>query len=65
MITVNGKEYPFVENVNFKDFLESEGYKTERVALELNGEILPKSEFASTLIRDRDKVEIVCFVGGG
>ena len=65
MIKVNGKEIPFEENLTFKEYLEREGYTLQRVALELNGDILPKSEFASTVIRDGDSVEIVCFVGGG
>lgn len=65
MIKVNGKDRAFTENLTFKDFLENEGYNLQRVALELNGDILPKSEFANTVIRDGDHVEIVCFVGGG
>lgn len=65
MIKVNGKEMAFEENLTFKDFLKREGYNLQRVALELNGEILPKSEFINTQIKDGDKVEIVCFVGGG
>ena len=65
MIKVNGKDMEFEENLTFKDFLEREGYNLQRVALELNEDILPKAEFASTVIRDGDKVEIVCFVGGG
>lgn len=65
MIKVNGKEMKFEENLTFKALLEREGYNVQRVALELNGDILPKAEFASTVIRDGDKVEIVCFVGGG
>ena len=65
MIKVNGKEMAFEENLTFNDFLVREGYNIKRVALELNGEILPKSEFINTQIKDGDQVEIVCFVGGG
>ena len=33
--------------------------------VELNGEILPKAQYDSTIIADSDKIEIVSFVGGG
>ena len=65
MIKVNGKELAFPENKTYAEFLEDSGYNVKRVALELNGDILPKAEFATTQIRDNDQVEIVCFVGGG
>ena len=65
MIKVNGKELPCPENKTYKELLEESGYNLKRVALELNGDILPKAEFANTQIRDNDQVEIVCFVGGG
>ena len=65
MIKVNGKELACPENKTYAEFLEDSGYNVKRVALELNGDILPKAEFATTQIRDNDQVEIVCFVGGG
>lgn len=45
--------------------LEAEGYLLTRVAVELNGEILPKAQYGSTELKDGDTVEIVSFVGGG
>ena len=37
----------------------------KRIAIELNGEIVPKSSHASTQLRDGDKLEVVVAVGGG
>ena len=39
--------------------------KGDRVAVELNGEIVPRARWAETPIKDRDRLEIVHFVGGG
>ena len=41
------------------------GLKGDRVAVELNGEIVPRSEWATTGVKDSDRVEVVHFVGGG
>jgi len=45
--------------------LESLGIDPKRVAVELNMDILPKTEYAEKTIADGDKIEIVHFVGGG
>jgi len=42
-----------------------EGYGRDRVAVELNGRIVPRSEYAGVVLGDGDAVEIVGFVGGG
>ena len=46
-------------------FLESNGYALTKVAVELNGKIVPRKEYAATILQDTDVLEIVCFVGGG
>ncbi len=64
MIKVNGEILE--ENFdNIHSMLSFLGYRSEIVVVELNGEILKRSEFGNIPIRDGDKVEIVCFVGGG
>lgn len=63
MITVNGEELDFSGNISgLLDVLE---YNGKRVAVELNENIVPKSEYDNTIISDGDKLEIVRFVGGG
>ena len=46
-------------------YLESAGYDPARVVVERNLEIVPKSEYAETVILAEDLLEILCFVGGG
>jgi len=65
MIYVNGEALPFIEQATILDFLKKHHYKAERVAVELNGSIVPKATYNLTLLRDQDRLEIVCFVGGG
>lgn len=41
------------------------GYVDKRIAVELNGEIVPKSQHAQTQLKEADQLEIVVAVGGG
>ena len=65
MFTVNGtkKELPGVFSV--KEYLKQNGYVISQIAVELNEEILPKTEYVSTVLKDGDVMEIVSFMGGG
>jgi sulfur carrier protein len=45
--------------------VESLGMKSDRVAVELNRDIVPRDRWADTLLKDGDRLEIVHFVGGG
>ena len=38
---------------------------TKRVAVELNGDIVPKAQYSEIVFKDDDNVEVVSFVGGG
>ena len=62
---VNGKQVELKERLTLGKFLESNGYALTKVAVELNGKIVPRKEYASTILEDTDVLEIVCFVGGG
>lgn len=64
MITINGEKLSENE-IKLTDYLLEKNYKTQRIAVELNGEILPKAKYPETILKDGDKVEIVSFVGGG
>ena len=64
MITIDGEKLEKSE-IRLSDYLAEKKYKTERIAVELNGEILPKSQYETTVLKDGDKAEIVSFVGGG
>ena len=65
MITVNGQAQEFEDGMTVTDLVRSLDLAAQRVAVELNGAIVPRATFDSTLLHDDDKVEIVHFVGGG
>ncbi|MCD8021186.1 MAG: sulfur carrier protein ThiS [Clostridiales bacterium] len=64
-ITANGREVILKSTETITDYLARNQYRPERIAVELNGEILPKSNYANTMLKDGDILEVVSFVGGG
>lgn len=62
---VNGQEIKLEKPVVLEAFLNEYGYYPKKVAVEKNGEIVPKRAFETEVLSDADKIEIVCFVGGG
>ena len=65
MITVNGKQIRLTSEMSVADYLEQNNYKVNRIAVEMNEEILPKYSYSETMLKDGDRLEIVTFVGGG
>lgn len=65
MITINGTPLIQAEGSTLLELLQKQNYRTERVAVELNGEIVPKAAFGQTVLKDGDRLEVVSFVGGG
>jgi sulfur carrier protein len=64
-VTVNGAEHRFDQPVEVSALLSTLKLVGKKVAVERNGEIVPKSAHASTLLADGDRLEIVVAVGGG
>ena len=64
MIKINGMYYE-IKGISVSDYLIENGYDLNRVAVELNGDILPKRDYETTYFNDGDSIEIVSFVGGG
>ena len=64
MVKINGTEYD-AAGKTIAEFLETTDYNPLRIAVERNGEIVPKATYAETVLQDGDNVEIVNFVGGG
>lgn len=64
-ITLNGKPVTVPKGTTITGYLASRNFHERMVVVELNGSILPKKEFADTVLTAGDKVEIVHFVGGG
>lgn len=64
MVKINGKELN-AAGKTVSEYLAAASYSLERVAVELNGEIVPKARYGDTVLADGDSVEVVSFVGGG
>ncbi len=64
-LTVNGEAQRFGKPLNCQQLLERLNLTGKRVALERNGEIVPRSRLDAEALADGDKVEIVVAVGGG
>ena len=65
VIRVNGAEEAYSEEMTVMENVSAKGYRTNRIAVEKNGQIVPKSAYESTVIKDGDSMEVVSFVGGG
>ena len=64
MILINGEEKNCA-GMTVAEYLSTTDYDPKRIALEKNGEIVPKATYADTVLQDGDVVEVVSFVGGG
>lgn len=62
---VNGEWLEGQEGKPLEVFLEEQAYRKDRIAVEVNGAIIPQSQYDELLLHDRDIVEIVQFMGGG
>ncbi len=62
---VNGKDIELKRCMTLAEFLAEHNYRTELVAVERNGQIVPRAEFGAVVLKDGDELEIVSFVGGG
>ena len=64
-LQVNGEHRDCPEGLTLAELIAQLGMKLDRVAVELNLEIVPRSNWGSTRLKDGDKLEVVHFVGGG
>jgi sulfur carrier protein len=64
-ITVNGDRRTLPASTSVADLVESLGLAGKRIAVERNGEIVPRSRHAGVPLADGDRLEIVVAVGGG
>lgn len=64
-VVVNGEGQNLPQNCTVLELLLGRKLKPEGVVVELNREIVPAGEFAQTVLRSGDTVEILYFVGGG
>ena len=64
-INVNGQRCEFEAPLNCVDLIARLDLAGKRIAIERNGEIVPRSRFPDQVLRDGDRLEIVVAVGGG
>ena len=65
MIKINGKEANEACSMTVSEYLEANNYNPKHIVVELNEQILPKSEYFTTTIADGDVMEVLSFMGGG
>lgn len=65
MITVNGEQLDIRTGQTLQELLEAHGYRVGIIAVEYNGRVLRKEDYATTTLQPGDKLEVVSFVGGG
>ena len=64
MVKINGTEFELAGQT-VAQYLAQAGWDSARLAVERNGDIVPKALYNATTLADGDVVEIVRFVGGG
>ena len=64
MVKVNGENLD-LDGKTLTEFLSATDYNLSRIAVERNGEIVPKCEYDKTVLVGGDVIEVVSFVGGG
>ncbi len=64
-ITINGEIKKLESEVNLNQLLELFSLASQRVAVELNREVVRRKDWDKTRIKNDDRIEVVHFVGGG
>ena len=64
-ITVNGKRREVAREMDLPSFLASFDIEPRLVAVAINGDVIPKHDYASAIVHAGDDIEIVRMVGGG
>lgn len=62
---LNGEIMELTSPIALQTLLQEKGYHNLRIAVECNGEIIPKAAYEETMITNEDVLEVVSFVGGG
>ena len=64
-VTINGNQTELDDDSSLQQLLQHLKIGEGRIAIELNGEIMPRSQFQQQLLSKGDRVEIVQAIGGG
>ena len=64
-IQLNGKKVVIKSNYSIFDLLKKYKLSNKKIAIECNGRIVQKVNYKKKLLKDKDKLEVVTFIGGG
>lgn len=64
-LTINGKSRQFETPINVAQLIDHLALHGKRIAIERNGEIIPRSRFSEQILVHGDQLEVVVAVGGG
>ncbi|MGM0832464.1 sulfur carrier protein ThiS [Halomonas qinghailakensis] len=64
-LTLNGEPHTLAAGLSAADLIEQLGLTGRRIAVEINEQIVPKSQLAQTHLANGDQIEVVHAIGGG
>ena len=64
-VIINGEVQHFPDNTHILDMVHLLSLEGRRIAIEINGEVIPRSQYPARRLQDNDKIEIIRAVGGG
>ncbi|MBM31819.1 MAG: thiamine biosynthesis protein ThiS [Chloroflexi bacterium] len=65
ILFLNGVKISIEKEIDITTFLEKQNLSQKKIAIAINGFIIPKKDYQKTIINEGDKIEIVHAVGGG
>jgi thiamine biosynthesis protein ThiS len=65
LLIINGDSREFADGLTVSALVDELAMRGDRLAIELNRDIVPRTRWTETTLKDGDKLEIVHFVGGG
>ncbi|WIV10932.1 sulfur carrier protein ThiS [Proteiniborus sp. MB09-C3] len=65
MILINGKEHEWSKNLTVQKILDIKRYTFPKIIVKVNGKLISKDEYLTTLIYDGDEVQVIHLLAGG
>lgn len=65
MIKVNGTDFQWEDNLTIEKLLEEKKYTFPKIIVKVNGEIISKEKYSTTIINDGDNVQVIHLIAGG
>lgn len=65
MILINGKEHDWSKGLTIQGVLDMKRFTFPKIIIKVNGNLIPKHKYTSTLINDGDEVQVIHLLAGG